>query len=216
MDDDGWEDVTDPNELRKVLGVKGAQAVMSPGQGGAVPLTPQALRDVRIEALDKIALARKMREKSKSGPFATGFLAPTMKKVGDVFGGTDAKGVSADVETLGAAGALKKILDMAAANGGKNPLTPMSEGDVKVIGNSVQNLDIGQPDEDFQRNATLVEDAWTRAFQGASDNNQNLEQGLKWRAGEIAKLARGKPAVRPNQSGAGQVIRYDANGNRIR
>ncbi len=191
-----------------------------PGGGkapqAAPPISPEQKKSIRIDALDKILAARRALE--GSGSFmGTGFMAPTMSGVG----GTNAASVRAAADTLKSSGALSKIMKMAAENGGKNPLTPMSNSDVDLIANSTANLDIAQPDEDFQRNTRLYEDAYKRAFEGASDNHQNLEEGLRWRQA----VQSGKPYAAPRWNPGGRnppaaqknnIIEYDAKGNRIR
>ena len=109
-------------------------------------LTPDKLKAVRVDALNKIITARRLANQSRDGWFATGFLAPTAAKIG----GTPARSAQAMADTLKSGGALSEILKMTAATG-KNPFTPMSNSDVDLISRNVANLDIGQSDTDFQR-----------------------------------------------------------------
>lgn len=131
------------------------------------------LDKVRIEALNKIKLARSLKERSKNGWFATGFGAETAAGLG---GWTTAGSVQKDVSTLSAAGALQNIMELTEKLG-KNPLTPISNTDFKALGDSIANLDIGQPDEQFQRNVTTIEDMYKRAYEGAG--GKSLEEDLK-------------------------------------
>lgn len=72
----------------------------------------------------------------------------------------------------------RAMLKMTAANGGKNPFTPMSNGDVELISRNVANLDVGQPDADFQAAVQQYEDAYRRAFIGAKGSQKALRDAL--------------------------------------
>ncbi len=143
-------------------------------QTAKTQLTPQKLKDVRIDALNKIILARKLKDRSRNDWFATGFLAPTMSKMG----GTSARGVQAGADTLKSGGALSEVLKLTAANGGKIPFAPMSNSDVELISRNVANLDVGQPDADFQAAVQQYEDAYRRAFIGAKGSQKALRDAL--------------------------------------
>ena len=129
------------------------------------PLTPDQLAAVRAEAERKIGLLDSLSARSASwlSPGATGAGANWLKYLG----GTPAFDQAADVETVSAAGALTKVMEMAKANGGKNPLTPLSEGDFANIAKSISNLDVGQSDAQFQKNARTYRDIYSRALRGA-------------------------------------------------
>lgn len=192
--------------LRTQAGIEEARRKweMENGPKPVIPLTPKQLQAGRIDALDKINAARDARNLSRNGWFATGFGAPTMSNIG----GTPAKTVMAKTDKLKAAGALRDIIEMSQANGGKNPLTPMSGSDVEVIARNKANLDIGQNDESFQGEVGLVEDAYRRAFQAVGGNLGDLEKALEWRRREQAKLEGKK---------VGSTVRkYDAQGNPVR
>ena len=165
--------------------------------------TAEQMRQARIDALDKINAARDAINLSKNSWFATGFLAPTMSN----FGGTPAKTVQARTQTLKAGGSLKDIIAMSQANGGKNPLTPMSNSDVELIASGRGNLDIGQNDSAFQDEAAKYEDAYARGFQAAGGDPKHIEEALAWRRRTLAQQ-QGKRA-------GSAVIKYDANGSRI-
>ena len=156
-------------------------------------------------------------------------------------------------------------MEMAKANNGKNPLTPLSEGDFANIAKSISNLDIGQPDEQFQKNAGTYRDIYTRALRGAGggldqarlnalrpadaraaldQGNASLEQqiagytpeqqararaiyqrnaGVQQISGKAPPRVQSRPPGREDQGWwkgqaprkSGNVIRYDAQGNRI-
>ena len=118
---------------------------------------------VREESRQKIRLIDSLTKRSKDGWFATGFGAETAAK----FNGTTAADVSKDVTTVAASGALQRIMEMARNNGGKNPLTPLSNTDFQALGQSIANLDPTQSDEQFQRNLKAYRDIYIRAFKAA-------------------------------------------------
>lgn len=144
---------------------------------------------VRQEALDKIRLARSLQQRSRDGWFTTGIGAGVARQ----FGGTGAYDVSQDTDTLKNAGALTRIMEMAKANGGKNPLTPLSNADFQALSSSLANLDTSQSDEQYQRNVQRVIDLYTRAYQGAggSDLEGDLDPS-KRRRQEVPGAGRGQ------------------------
>lgn len=118
---------------------------------------------VRAEAVDKIKLARDLINRSKTGWFTTGFGSGAA----GYFKGTPAYDVAQDTETLKNAGALTRIMEMSAQNGGKNPLTPLSNADFQALASSLSNLDTGQSDAQYQANIQRVIDLYDRAYKGA-------------------------------------------------
>lgn len=131
--------------------------------------------DIRAEAQQKLALIDSLEQRSRDGWFATGFGASTASAIP----GTTAADVSKDVQTLAAAGALQRIMEMAAANGGKNPLTPLSNADFIALGQSIANLDPSQSDAQFQRNLQAYRDIYRRALiaAGGSPDEQKRDDG---------------------------------------
>lgn len=168
------------------------------------PLSPEAMQSARLDAMDKIALARRLRSKSSNDWFATGFLANTMSN----FGGTPATTVKAGAGTLRSGGAIANILKATQANGGKNPFTPMSNSDVDLIANNTANLDIGQQDSDFQQAVGLYEDAYRNAYIGAGGDPNKLDAEIEARARFLAK--------QQGRASGPRVIKYDANGRRVK
>ncbi|WP_143066873.1 hypothetical protein [Sphingobium sp. YR768] len=122
---------------------------------------------VRAEAVDKIKLARSLIQRSRDGWFTTGFGAG----MAGSFNGSAAFDVAKDTETLKNAGALTRIMEMAATNGGKNPLTPLSNSDFQALASSLSNLDTGQSDGQYQANVQRVIDLYTRAYQAAGGSD---------------------------------------------
>ncbi|WP_260598281.1 hypothetical protein [Sphingomonas endolithica] len=125
------------------------------------------LAAVRAEAIDKIKLARTLQQRSRDGWFTTGAGA----NIARLIGGSPAYDVRQDTETLKNAGALTRIMEMAKTNGGKNPLTPLSNSDFQALASSLSNLETGQSDDQYQHNVQRVIDMYSRAYQGAGGTN---------------------------------------------
>ena len=129
----------------------------------AKPKTDEDKASIRAEAIDKIKLARSLINRSKNGFLNTGFGAGVAGSIG----GTGAYDVAQDTETLKNAGALTRIMEMAATNGGKNPLTPLSNSDFQALASSLSNLDTSQSDTQYQANVQRVIDLYERAYSAA-------------------------------------------------
>lgn len=138
-------------------------AGLLPEKDAVQPQTEADLASVRAEAIDKIKLARSLQQRSRDGWFTTGFGSGIAGSVN----GTPAYDVGQDTETLKNAGALTRIMEMAKVNGGKNPLTPLSNSDFQALASSLSNLETGQSDAQYQRNVQRVIDLYTRAYLGA-------------------------------------------------
>lgn len=138
------------------------------GPGGKIGpvqrLDVNELSRIRDEAHANLGILDDLGKGSKKW-FGTGFLAPTMAK----FGGTTAAGQEVNASRLKSTAALNKIMEMAKVNGGKNPLTPMSNSDVDLIANTTANLDVRQPDEDYQKNVQRYRDFYWKTFTAADD-----------------------------------------------
>jgi len=145
------------------------------------------LAAVRAEAIDKIRLARTLQQRSRDGWFTTGAGA----NVARFIGGSPAYDVAQDTETLKNAGALTRIMEMAKTNGGKNPLTPLSNSDFQALASSLSNLETGQSDGQFQTNVQRVIDMYSRAYQGAGGTD--LEGDIDPAKRRNAATASGSP-----------------------
>lgn len=164
-------------------------AGLPPEAGATPPQSDSDLATVRAEAIDKIKLARSLQQRSRDGWFTTGFGSGVAGSIN----GTGAYDVGQDTETLKNAGALTRIMEMAKANGGKNPLTPLSNSDFQALASSLSNLETGQSDEQYQRNVQRVIDLYTRAYQGAG--GKDLE-------GDIDPKKKKRSEVVPPEIGA--------------
>ena len=142
-----------------------AEADAKEAMGIEKPLSLEQLHQLRDEAQKNLGVLDDL-DKGTRKWFGTGALAPTMSH----FGGTNATNQLANARQVGAGGALSKIMEMAKANGGKNPLTPMSNSDAEMIGNSIANLsDIGQSDEAYRKNVQRYRDFYWKIFNTADD-----------------------------------------------
>lgn len=139
-----------------------AEAVKAARENGGQK-NPEELAAVRAEAIDKIKLARSLQQRSREGWFTTGFGSAIARQVG----GTGAYDLAKDTDTLRNAGALTRIMEMAKQNGGKNPLTPLSNSDFEALASSLSNIDPSQSDEQYQANVQRIIDLYQRAYQGA-------------------------------------------------
>lgn len=130
----------------------------------APPADAEAAKaNIRAEAISKIKLARDLAKRSREKYFTTGFGSGIAGSIR----GTNAYDLAQDTETIKNAGGLQRILEMSKANGGKNPLTPLSNTDFQALVNSLTNLDPGQSDEQYQKNLQVVEDLYSRLYEQA-------------------------------------------------
>jgi len=144
------------------------QAERIPGlpveSGAQGPKTEEMMAAARVEALDKLRLARRLRDRSKEGYF-TGSGYQTLKGIPII--GQNAYDFEADTDTLKNAAALQRIMEMAQANGGKNPLTPLSNSDFQALASSLTSLDPRSSDDQYQRNLQVTEDLYRRMYEQA-------------------------------------------------
>lgn len=140
------------------------------GDSGNV-ISDQDKADLKTEALTKLKLIKSLGERSRNGWFATGFGATTAGSIP----GTTAYDVKNDTATVSNSGALQRIMEMAKTNGGKNPLTPLSNSDFQALSQSVSNLDPAQSDEQYQRNLGVYKDIFTRAYIAAGGDPKDVD-----------------------------------------
>lgn len=177
----------DPNTAYQISSEGNISVLQKPDdkQGGD-QLKPEQRTAVANEALQKLKLIRSLDQRSRDGWFATGFGSGVASGIN----GTTAADVSKDVQTVAAAGALQRIMEMAATNGGKNPLTPLSNADFQALGQSIANLDPTQSDEQFQRNLKVYADIYRRALLATGVDPSALDQETK---DYLANLPQGAP-----------------------
>lgn len=197
-----------PLQMREQVAKTGlAEANLNKERAGTA-LTPDKLKSVRVDALNKIITARRLQNMTGDW-FATGFAAPTLSKVG----GSNARTAKGLADTLAAGGALAEVLKLSQATG-KNPFTPMSNSDVDLISRNIANLDTGQSDAEVRRQAGTYEGAYRRAWKGAKGNDRALLDALN-KLGlatpdEKRRLQGGqRPAARPAPAAQGRVIDFN-------
>jgi hypothetical protein len=178
-------------ERRRLALAEQAAAGKQPGK--------QDMDAVRAEALDKIRLARTLQQRSRDGWFTTGIGS----NAAGLLPGTPAYDLARDTETLKNAGALTRIMDMAKQNGGKNPLTPLSNADFQALSSSLTNLDPGQSDEQYQANVQRTIDLYERAYQGAggTDLEGDLDPSKKRKRDAAPTIGAAAPAGMPPAGG---------------
>ncbi len=159
---------------------------------------PEDMAAVRAEAINKLNLLSRMQTNADNGWFpTTGFGAGVSRDIN----GTAAHDIQSDIDTVGAAGALTRVMELARQNGGKNPLTPLSESDFTNIGKSVTNLDQTQSRGNWDENIDVYRNIYRRAYQGAGGDprmidpsngaaQQGVNAGLGF-AADVASQARG-------------------------
>jgi len=160
------------------------------GGGGTTASNPEQQSAIRAEAVDKIRLARSLKDRSASGWFTTGVGAKTAASIG----GTGAYDLAQDTDTLKNAGALQRVMQLARDNGGKNPLTPLSNSDFQALASSLSNLDTGQSDSQYQRNVDRVIELYKRAYQGAGGTDLEAELAGKPTGQDAASAGATGPA----------------------
>ena len=124
--------------------------------------------------------------------------------VRDHFGGQPANNIAADAGSLESGGALNKVMKMAADNGGKNPLVPMSNSDVQMLGRGIGNLDQSQSPENYFANLNNYAGGAKRAYAGAV--------GMRTLDAELKRLGIDKfPPAMQARIRADALKRYQAN-----
>lgn len=134
-----------------------------PKPAAAAPIPDDQMRIIRDEARQKIGLIDSLIRRSRNSGFTNGYLANALSGVA----GTPAYDSKHDLDTLKSSGALQRVMEMSKANGGKNPLTPLSNSDFAALGDSITSLDQGLTDQKFQENLNVMRNLYLRAFKGS-------------------------------------------------
>ena len=159
-------------------------------------IAPEDRSALAQDARTKLETIASLRKRSRDGYFATGFGQP----IASMIPGTTARDVQSDVATIGASGALQKVMEMSAANGGKNPLTPLSNADMIMLGQSVSNLDPSQSDDQFIKNLSAYEDIYRRQLQAVEPNAEELRPQAGLLPDGARKVATGKDRWVPDDA----------------
>lgn len=110
--------------------------------------TESQLQDIRAELSNVITTAKKAKELSKSGTFATGFGAETAGGIG----GTAAKDVLGLLNTIGANTAFTRLQKMRDESPTGGALGQVTEKELALLRDSIASLDPSQSDGQFQGN----------------------------------------------------------------
>jgi hypothetical protein len=128
------------------------------------------------DAAKRIQLARQLRENT-SGFTGTGAFGPFFASL--PIGATRAKDAEAIISSLEKKGAMSSILDMLKRTGGKNPFTPMSQGEVAIIaGSELPEMGVGLSDELNRQSAMQIEEAATKAYRLLGGTPAQLEADI--------------------------------------
>jgi hypothetical protein len=144
-------------------------------------LPPSQLKSVRADAIAKINQVRTIRRKLGDGGIRQGDFLPETGILGVALSKTgygNAAEIAARIKTLESGAALTTIKKWIAETG-KNPLTPMSEADTKLLSQDTGNLSLNQPEESFRSALDAFENAYANAYLGAGGRPDVLERGKK-------------------------------------
>lgn len=176
---------TRPDQIRKARAdARAAEASAAKAErelGPPPKLPPSQLKSVRADAIAKINQVRTIRRKLGDGGVRQGDFLPETGIIGKVLSKTgygSAAEIAARVKTLESGAALTTIKKWIAETG-KNPLTPMSEADTKLLSQDTGNLDLNQPEESFRSALDAFEQAYSNAYLGAGGRPDVLQRGKK-------------------------------------
>lgn len=160
------------------------------------PVTPQSQEAARTEAITKLALSRRLRGRSQEDWFTGGGW-----QLLSGIPGSNPYDFAAQASTLADAGGLQRVMEMSRENGGKNPLTPLSNTDFQALSRSLTNLDPAQSDEQFQQALAPIDRLYETMYQNAGGTNLEAD---------IAALNKGQ---RPEILGQGRTMAADEFGH---
>ena len=142
----------------------------------AAPISATEQAKARADAAKRIQLARQLRENT-SGLTGTGAFGPLFASL--PIGATRAKDAEAIINSLEKKGAMSAVLDMLKRTGGKNPFTPMSQGEVAIIaGSELPEMGVGLSDELNRQSAMQIEEAATKAYRLLGGTPAQLEADI--------------------------------------
>lgn len=160
-----WADAT----RTRLIPIPGGPADKAPAQ-----LNAQQKAAAREDAAYRVGLARQLRENTK-GLTGTGLFGPLFSN----FGGTRSADAEAIIENLRQKGAMASILEMLQETGGKNPFTPMSQGEVAIIaGAKIPPMGINLSDKTNEQSSRQIERAGARAYNLLGGNQAQLEADI--------------------------------------
>lgn len=166
-----------------------------PADKAPQPLTPDQKNSAREDIVNRIILARQLKETTK-GLTGTGALGPFWSYL--PIGGTRTKDAEAIASNLKQKGALASILDLLKQTGGKNPFTPMSQGETEIIsGAKMPPIGVGLSDEVNIQSANEIERLGKKAYRSLGFSDAQLKADLERLSGR---------AQASNQANAGVKV----------
>lgn len=155
-------------------------------------LNPQQKLSAREDAAYRVALARQLKENTK-GLTGTGLFGPLFSN----FGGTRSADAEAVIENLRQKGAMAAVLEMLQETGGKNPFTPMSQGEVEIIaGSKIPPMGVNLSDKVNQQSANQIERAGSRAYKLLGGTQAQLEADIARLLGRAQTSTRANAGVK--------------------
>lgn len=174
-----------------------AKTRLVPIPGGPADKAPPALNAqqrmaAREDAAYRVALARQLKENTK-GLTGTGLFGPLFSN----FGGTRSADAEAIIENLKQKGAMAAVIEMLQETGGKNPFTPMSQGEVSIIaGSKIPPMGINLSDKVNQQSASQIERAGSTAYKLLGGRQAQLEADVARLLGRAQRSNRANAGVK--------------------
>jgi len=161
------------------------------------PITKQQRYDLLNEAVDRIILARKLRENT-AGITGTGTFGGMIASL--PFGATRAKEAEAVMQKLSNKQLYESVINMYKQTGGKNPFAPMTEFESKVlVGKDLPLMGVDLKDETNIESGNKIEDLNRRLVRGLGFSDAELNTSLEramMRAGRKPNLPAGASVKR--------------------
>lgn len=154
------------------------------------PITKQQRIDLLNEAVDRIILARRLRENT-SGITGTGTFGGII--AGLPFGATRAKEAQAVMQKLSDKQLYESVINMYKQTGGKNPFSPMTEFESRVlVGKDLPLMGVDLKDETNVESGNKIEDVNKRLVRGLGFSDAELNTSL-----ERAMMRSGRKSTLP-------------------
>lgn len=156
------------------------------------PITKQQRIELLNEAVDRIILARRLRENT-AGITGTGTFGGII--AGLPFGATRAKEAQAVMQKLSDKQLYESVINMYKQTGGKNPFSPMTEFESRVlVGKDLPLMGVDLKDETNIESGNKIEDVNRRLVRGIGFSDAELNTSLEramMRAGKKPNLPAG-------------------------
>lgn len=162
------------------------------------PFNPMTLQSLQDDAMQKLGVIDRISENYNNSTLpAVGFGSGMASGIP----GSGAAQLRVNMGELSNAGALQRIKELTAQNGGKNPLTPMSRSDVDLVSSSVSGVDPNQQGPvEFFRSIEPYKRSYINAYAGASGmralGNVIEQEVAKWKSENPGHTMRQERAFR--------------------